>query len=202
MDAQPSATQPSATHGAKVLFWYLSLFFTLGIVSFATGAIWYQLINKLVPITIAPYGTSPSFSQGMAKTALAAFIVGAPSFFAFMVILRRSIKRMQVTLQRGVRQWVSYLILFIVVATAIGDVITFLTHVLGGDYTLRFVLKCLTILVITSWIFVYFWLDLRSENSLSKSPLPKVMGGVTIAVLVATLIGGLLIIDSPSITRA
>ena len=202
MDTSASSQSPAISHGAKALFWYLSMFFTLGIVAFATGAVWYQLINKLVPTDVLPYGVYLAFSQSAVKSAIAALIVGTPFFFLFMTAIRRAIKKAQITLERGVRLWISYLILFLVVAIAIGDVITFVTRFLGGDFTLRFVLKVVTILVITGWIFLYFWLDLKSDDALKTSKLPRTLGAVTLVVIIATLVGGFFIIDSPATSRA
>jgi hypothetical protein len=197
-----STTSSQPVHGAKALFWYLSLFFTLGIVAFSTGAIWFQLINKLVPLEVVYGGVTRAFSQGLVKNAIASLIVGTPVFLIFSWLIRKAINRGEVALDRGVRQWITYLILFVVVATAIGDVIAVIYSLLNGDFTARFLLKATTILVITGWIFAYFWLEIRSNDALKGKKLPFIMMIAAAVVVLISIIAGFFLIDSPAVARA
>ncbi len=188
-------------HGAKTLFWYFSLFWTMGVTAFATGTVWFQVINKFLPKEIS-YAVNPVFNQYAIKGAIAALIVGAPAFFLFAWLIRRAIDRDEIQLKKGARQWVGYLILFIVVATALGDIITTVLTWLNGDFTIRFLLKGLTILLITGWIFTYFWLSLRSEDGLKNSPFPKIAVITSILLIVVSLVTGFTLVDTPTVTRA
>ena len=193
----------SKAHGAKVLFWYLRLYFTIGFVAVSTGSLWYQFINKLVPLQIAPYGgVGRGLSQREAVWAMAAILVVGPAMFASAVVIRNAIRRDEIELGRGVRQWVSYMFLFYVAAIALGDLVTVLRYLLTGDYSLRFFLKSLTILVITGWIFIYVWTGLRAKDALLASLFPRAMGLATAGALVASIVGGFFIIDSPTRARA
>jgi len=62
-------------------------------------------------------------------------------------------------------------------------------------------LKALTILLIVSWVFVYYWLELRSPNSLSGSKVPKSMAFGTIAIILISFVGAFFIVDSPTLAR-
>lgn len=198
-----SQSRAPKLYGAKTLFWYLRLYFTMGIVAFATGSLWYQFINKLVPLEISLYGGArQALNQREAVWAIAALLVIGPAVFASAGVVRRAIRRNEIELGRGVRQWVSYLFLFYVAAIALGDLVTVLRYLISGDYSLRFFLKGSAILVITGWIFAYVWLGLRSKDALATSAIPRVMAIATAVVLVSSIIGGFFIVDSPILARA
>ncbi len=195
-----SAASSDKQHGAKILFWYFSLFWTMGVTAFATGAVWFQVINKFLPQEIS-YSVGRAFNQSAVKGAIAAIIVGAPAFFLFAWLIRRAIGRNEIPLRKGARQWVGYLILFIVVATALGDIITTVLTWLNGDFTTRFLLKSLIILAITGWTFTYFWLSLRSEDGLKTSKFPQVAVIVSVVIIAISLVIGFTMVDSPAVAR-
>ncbi|MBN1779058.1 MAG: hypothetical protein JW816_02460 [Candidatus Buchananbacteria bacterium] len=195
---QPKAAQ----HGAKTLFWYFSLFWTMAITAFSVGAIWFQLINKFFPMEVNYLLIRNAFSQTAIKSAIAALIVGAPVFFLFTWLIRKSIKKEEIKLKSGARMWIGYLILFIVVATAVGDIITIVWKFLNGDFTSRFLLKSLVILAITGWTFIYFWLSLKSDDGLKNSKLPRMFVITSAVAVIISLIIGFTLIDSPATARA
>ena len=190
-------------HGALLLFWYLRMFFTLGMAAAATATLWYQFINKLLPleVPIGRGGVRLPFNPEAVQWALSVLIVVAPTYFICASIIRAAIKKHEVVLQRGVRQWTSYVFLFLVSAIAIGDLITVLRYVINGDYTLRFMLKSATILLLTGWILFYLIKDLRSSDALSRSFLPLTMGLISGLVMMASVVGGFAMIDSPMLAR-
>jgi len=200
-----SAQLPDAAgnkqHGAKTVFWYLSLFWTMATVAFATGAVWFQVINKFFPVEIG-YSVGPAFNQYAVKGAIAALIVGAPAFFLFAWLIRKAINRDEIQLKKGARQWISYLILFIVVATALGDIIQTILAWLNGNFTTPFLLKSLVILLITGWIFTYFWQSLRSDDGLRHSSFAKIVVVISAVLIAATLIIGFTMVETPSTAQA
>ena len=194
----------SKFYGAKTLFWYLRFFFTMGFSAGATGTLWFQFINKLFPLEVALYrgGVNRPYDERAVIWAISALVILAPTFYVFAAILRKAIGRNEVELDRGVRQWTSYFFLFIVVAIMVGDMITALRYVLNGDYTTRFFLKVLTILVITGWLFSYMWLELRSKDAFATSTLPRTMGITAAIVMVISVAAAFTLIDSPALARA
>lgn len=190
-------------YGAKLLFWYLRVFFAMGICASATGTLWYQFINKWFPLQISPYGrVSRPYTDWAVVWGISTLFIVAPILFVFGAILREAIRRNEVELHRGVRQWLSYVFLFIVVAVMVSDLITAVYYVLNGDYSTRFFLKVFTVLVISGWLFSYVWLDIRSENGLANSALPRRMGIVSAIVVLASIGMGFTLIDSPMLARA
>ena len=193
----------SKSYGAQLLFWYLRLFFTMGFSAAATATLWYQFINKLFPLEVVLYGrgvTRP-YDERAVIWAISSLVILAPTFYVFAAILRKAIGRNEVELDRGVRQWATYIFLSIVAAIMLGDMITAVRYVLNGDYTTRFFLKVLTILVITGWLFSYVWLELRSKDAFATSTLPRTMGITSAIVMFISVAAAFTLIDSPALAR-
>jgi len=198
---QPINAVDKTIKGPKALFWYLTLFFTLGLTAFNTGNIWFQYINKWFPLEVSYGYVTKSFNQSALKFSIASILVAAPIFFWFSVMVRKSLKNGLLSPHNKVRVWTTYIILFLTIATTIGDLITTVFKVLDGDFTTRFLLKSFTILFIVGWIFFYYWSEIKSEKSLTDSQLPKTMASITAAILVISFIGAFFIVDSPAATR-
>lgn len=188
--------------GPKALFWYLTLFFTLALTAFNTGGLWFQYINKWFPKEITGGIVRQSFDQSALKFAIAGLLVAVPLFFLLNWLIRKSLKNGRLHPENKIRVWTTYIILFLTIAIAVGDLITTVFKVLDGDYTLRFLLKAFTILFIVSWIFIYYGMELKSPNSLVGSKLPKTMMIVTIIIILISFIGAFFIVDSPAMARA
>lgn len=201
MENQPNQIDKSV-HGPKALFWYLTLFFTLGITAFNTGNIWFQYINKLISQEVSGGYVRAAFSQGSLKFAIASLLVAGPIFFFVSFLIRKSLKNGNLNPKNKVRAWTTYIILFFSIAIAVGDLIATVFSVLEGDYTARFLLKSLSILIIVGWIFTYYWLELRSENALNDTKLPKTIGIITAVVILVSFIGAFFLVDSPAEARA
>ena len=59
------------------------------------------------------------------------------------------------------RRWLTYLTLFLAAIALVSDMITLVYNLLGGELTLRFVLKVVIVGAIAGSIFSYYLLDLR-----------------------------------------
>ncbi len=64
----------------------------------------------------------------------------------------------------GIRRWLTYITLFIAAGIIIGDLISLLYRFLGGELTLRFILKSLVAGTIAGTLFVYYLGGLRQEE--------------------------------------
>ncbi|MBU1164860.1 hypothetical protein KKA15_04865 [Patescibacteria group bacterium] len=202
---QQNQTSPTArdktVKGPKALFWYLTLFFTLGITAFSTGGLWFQFINKWIPREVRFDQVVEPFSQSVLKGQMAALIVAVPVFFTFLIFIRRSLKKNNLAADSKIRLWITYVILFIVIAIAVGDLISTTFALLSGEFTTRFLLKSLSILIIVAWIFSYFWLELRSETTLTNSKIPRLMGIISLVIIIISFIGTFFIVESPAQAR-
>lgn len=80
----------------------------------------------------------------------------------------------------------------------IGDLVSVMFSFLGGDYTIRFILKALAVLLVSGVIFGYYLDDVRRNHSAGFAK--YVAGGVAFIVVVM-IIGAFFIIGSPQTAR-
>jgi hypothetical protein len=62
------------------------------------------------------------------------------------------------------RKWLTYLTLFVAGVSLVGDTTALVYNLLGGELTIRFLLKAATIAIIAGGIFAFFLVDMRKEE--------------------------------------
>lgn len=98
------------------------------------------------------------------RAQLATLLVAYPLFLLTWSYLLRDVHLAPEKAKSGVRRWLSFLSLFVGAVTIMTDVICVVYYLVEGDLTVRFLLKVLTLFVITGAIFLYLALVLRSES--------------------------------------
>jgi uncharacterized damage-inducible protein DinB len=98
------------------------------------------------------------------RAQLATLIVSFPLFLLSWSNLLREIRQAPEKAKGGVRRWLSFLSLFVGAVTIMTDFICVIYFLVEGDLTVRFLLKVLTLLIVTGSIFIYLSLVLRSES--------------------------------------
>ena len=64
----------------------------------------------------------------------------------------------------GARRQLTYLTLFLAASILIGDLISVVYNFLGGEITIRFLLKVLTVALISGGVFAYYLVELRADE--------------------------------------
>jgi len=149
---------------AREAFMYLVMFLTLYISSFSFGTLLFQFINRWLPDAAQAYDYMLIASTETIRTSTAALVITFPVFLFVAYLLQRAITEDPDKRSSKVRKWLTYLTMFVAAGIIIGDLITLVTYLLGGELTLRFVLKVLVVLAIAGSIFGYYLWDLRSEE--------------------------------------
>ena len=143
-------------------FMYVVLFSTLYLSAYNLGSLVFELINRLLP--------DPAERLNMPSTLLAirwsvsSLIVAFPVFVYVAWLIGRGIRLDPTKRASRVRRQLTYLTLFIASCVLIGDVTTLIYNVLGGELTVRFVLKVLTVAIIASGGFGYYLHELRTDE--------------------------------------
>ena len=145
---------------ARETFMYLLLFVCLYISAFNFGALLFNFINRWLP-DLQNYGMADVSGIRMS---VASLIVAFPLYLWLTSIMLGAIRKNSENKSSKIRKWLTYLTLFVAAGVIIGDLITLLYNLLGGELTLRFMLKVLTVLVIALLIFGYYLWDLRKEE--------------------------------------
>ena len=157
---------PRPSLSARDAFMYLLLFSTLYVVAFNLGRLLFQFINRAFP---DPASSPPdTFLRESIRFSVAALIVGLPVFLYMSRLTNRAIHADPTKRTSPVRRWLTYLTLFVAASVLIGDFTTLVYSLLGGELTVRFVLKVLTVGAIAGTVFWYYLSDLRlDENEIS-----------------------------------
>jgi len=146
---------------AREAFVYLLMFVCLYLSAFNFGSLVFYFINVGIPDPLRYYeGANPE----TLRRAVASVIVAFPVFFWLATLTNRWARLNPDQKASKIRKWLTYLTLFVAAAVIIGDLIVLLYNLLGGELTVRFLLKVLTVLGIAGLIFGYYLSDLRVEE--------------------------------------
>ena len=148
---------------ARSAFIYLVSFITLYISAFSFGSLVFQFVDIWFPDPLS-YSYYPGTGFGGMRYALAALIVAFPLHLFLMSLIAKSHRKDPEQRQSKLRRWLIYITLVVVSGVLIGDFIAVLAHVLGGELAARFLLKALTVMLISGAIFGYYLGDLQKEE--------------------------------------
>jgi hypothetical protein len=155
--------RPRPNLSARDAFVYLVLFSTLYVVAFNLGSLLFDLINRWIPDPA--FTTFPAQSLGAAiRWSVSALIVATPVFFYVSSLTEREVRHDPGKRLSKVRRWLTYMTLFVAACVLTGDVTSLVYHLLGGELTIRFVLKSLVVAAIAGTVYVYYLADLRKDE--------------------------------------
>jgi FtsH-binding integral membrane protein len=186
--------------GALDAFLNLLSLITVGWLSIAVGMILFQLINKFFNNQAIDYVSS--FSQEPLKFGIASAVILLPIYLAVAGWLHHHYKTGKLNHASGIHRWLTYLMLLVSALTIIGRLIYQLFRFLDGDYATAVILRTLVILVIAGGIFGYYLYDLIRKDFSGRSIVSMVAIVVVIVAVLASVVGGFIIIDSPEKSRA
>lgn len=160
--------KPKPYLSAREAFMYLVLFTTLYLTTFNLGRLIFQFINLGFPDPAAYYDFVNSARQAI-RFSVSSLIIAFPIFMYLSLLIGRAIKRDPSKRASKVRKWLTYMTLFVAAGVIIGDLTALVYGLLGGELSLRFALKALTVGVIAGGIFGYYLWDLQQEERETKA---------------------------------
>ncbi|WP_313169463.1 DUF5671 domain-containing protein [Stenotrophomonas sp.] len=155
--------RPRASLSAREAFAYLVLFSTLYFFTWNLGSLLFQLIQYALPDPADPDWQLMRLSGGI-RWAISALVIAFPVFVFAAHRVSRDVDRHPIKRLSPVRRWLTYLTLFVAATVLIGDLTALVFNLLGGDLSLRFVLKVLVVGAIAGTVFGYYLWDLRQEE--------------------------------------
>ncbi len=139
------------------------LFATLYISAISLDTLVFKLIERAFPDpTDTPYEIA-SADRTM-RWSIASVIIAFPVSLWVSRSVLRAIAGDPNKRAARIRKWLTYLTLFAASMVLIVDLTALVYNFLGGDLTSRFLLKALTVAVISGAIFVYYLWDLRDDE--------------------------------------
>ena len=155
--------RPRPYLSAREAFLYLVLFVSLYLAAWHLGSLLFDLVNQAFPdASEAAWerGRRPS----SIRWSMASVIIALPVFLFMARHLALELARSPAKRLSAVRRWLTYLTLFVAAGVLIGDMITLVYNLLGGELSTRFLLKVGIAAVIAGSIFGYYLTDLRREE--------------------------------------
>lgn len=152
---------------ARDAFLYVVLFTTLYISAYHLGALIFEFINRTFPDPA--FSARSAYATNAIRWSLASLIIATP---VFLFVSSRTAKAIRLDpAKRGskVRRWLTYLTMAIASGILIGDFITLVYYVLGGEQTIRFILKVLTVAVIAGSALLYYRWELALDERGAQS---------------------------------
>ena len=154
--------RPSSAASSRETFMYVVMFTTLIVSAYSLGNLIFELINRAYPDP-----AQPAFGSTLQaiRWSLASVIVAFPIFVYVASLIDREVRAQPIKRASRVRKQLTYVTLFIASVVLIGDVITVVYNFLGGELTLRFLLKVITVGAIAGSVFGYYLRDLRAGEA-------------------------------------
>ncbi|HVU75265.1 MAG TPA: DUF5671 domain-containing protein, partial [Candidatus Paceibacterota bacterium] len=142
----------------KDFFLWAGAMVSLYISVFSFITLLFEYINHAYPDGLA-YTYDPY--SGAMRFAIASLIVLFPTYLTLMRVIRNDIAAHPEKNDLWVRRWALMLTIFIAGATVVVDLITLINYFLGGDVTMRFVLKVAVVLLVAGGFFLHFLADVK-----------------------------------------
>lgn len=194
---------PPDAGSARDAFFHLLSFTALITTIVSLIILFFTFLERLFPDSAFPtYDYSPDALASTLRWPLASVIVAFPLFLWMSWILYKEYQKHPEKLGSGVRRWLTYLTLFLTACTLLGDAITLVSYFLQGELTVRFLLKCFTIFVLTGLPFWYYLNALRmSPEEYSGSPLHKLFLLLSSAIVLIAIVWSFLLMGGPGLSR-
>ena len=137
---------------------------------------------------------------GDMRMAIASLIVVFPIYLALSMYVSRDIKKSPHKRDLPIRKIFIYTTLFATAATLVGSLIATIYRYLGGELTVRFELKTLTVFVIALCVGGYYLYALRRDYS-KETKVPNVIAALAGLFVIISLVWSISIIGTPSEMR-
>jgi hypothetical protein len=133
------------------------------------------------------------------RLATSVLVIVFPVYILISWILGRDYKKDPA--KRGIRarRVFGYITLFAAAITVIVDLVTLIYRFYSGDYSVQFLMKILSVLIVAAVVFGYYLWDIRREYI--RSTKPKLYAWISSAVILAVVIGGFFVVGSPATQR-
>lgn len=153
---------------AKDFFLHLLSIVTLYVSAVGLGTVLFQVVNLYFPdLAGGPdyyYPTVSSIKQTL-RNALSLVIVFFPVYAGTVVYLQKMYLQAPQKRDLRVRRWLVYFTLFAAIIIILSSLASLVYHLLGGELTIRFFLKLLTVLAIAAGVLGFYGMDVKKHRT-------------------------------------
>jgi hypothetical protein len=182
------------------VFVYLGIFITLVVTVTNFLEITFTAIErKFADVLDTTY--SIDIYNDSVRMAMASLVVVFPLYVLLSWYTSRDIGKFLYKRDILVRKAMVYASIFVTIVTLVGTLVSLIYTYLGGELSVRFELKALTIFSVALAVFGYYLYSLRRDYS-KKTNAPLVIAMAVSLVVIASLIWSISIIGTPASMRA
>ena len=125
----------------------------------------FQYINVIFPDILEKGSYYARSAHNAIRWAISVLIVVFPVYILTSWFLEKSYQKNPEKRNLKIRRWLVYFTLFAASVIIIGDFATLIYSLLGGELTVRFVLKVLTIFTVSGAVFGYYFYDIYKHKT-------------------------------------
>lgn len=153
--AMPVPSRSGHVESARDAFYYLLNFITLGFWTVSLGQLFYILIARAFPDATQ----MPEYAESLRNQIswqVAVVVIAFPVFVFVHSLIQRELAKRPDLYDSGVRRWLTYLALVLAALVVLTDGVWFISALLRGELTIRFLLDSLVLLVLGGGVFLYY----------------------------------------------
>lgn len=195
------AKQGERANPAFHLFLYLTSFVSMGFLIGGMLTTLFQFVNKFVPDTAyaQEFEIISTFDDGALKVGISMLFIAGLVYFTVARLINQKLQQGDIRPESVVRKFITYIALFVLVATSIGSLATLFYQYLSGNLTGNSFGKIIAFFAVNGYFaYFYFW-EVRRKDFTDKKFDYFYYAALAIAVL--AFVFGLFIGDSPRVTR-
>lgn len=181
-------------NSARDFFLYLLGSISLYYVAVWLITLWFQYVNYFFPT--GNYGGRVNESM---KFAVASLIIVFPIYIALVWYLGKLVDREPERKALGIGRWLSYLTLAAAAVTIVISLVTLVFNLLEGEFTLRFLLKTFSVLLVAAMVFVYYFFDIKHKPE--HKNLRRIFFWIAIILVAVSVVGSFFVFGSPNKNR-
>lgn len=126
----------------------------------------FQYVNVLLPDPLASdgfYNLTTAYSR--IRWSISSMVIVFPVYILTTWYLNKSYAAAPPKSNLLIRKWLIYFTLFAAALIIIGDLVTLVYNLLGGELTLRFILKVLSVFYVAISVFMYYFWELKKYRT-------------------------------------
>lgn len=179
---------------------YLGIFISLITCITNILEIVFTAIDKKFVDVLTPLYSYDLYNDSM-RMAIASLMVMFPVYVAISWYISKDIEKFSFKKDILVRKVMIYVALFVTVLTLIGTLVSLIYTYLGGELSVRFELKALSVFVVALSVFAYYLYSLRRDYT-KKTITPAVITISASLVVLLALVWSISVMGNPSEMRA
>lgn len=156
--------RPKPYVSAREVFTYLVFFSALCVTAFNLGGMAFVFVEIGFPDPMLDIGNRAGARTEL-RWHMSSLVVAFPLLLFLFRSIVRGIERDPTRLSSRPRKQITYLALFVAGAILSGDLVALVYNFLGGELTVRFLLKVVIVAFLAGGIFAYFLHEMRREEA-------------------------------------